>query len=60
MEHLYIVIYRTSDKDRWQPKMDGCFASRELAAGFTAALRDINPGWKYEIVEGSTLPPDGF
>ena len=60
MEHLYMVVYRYSQSDRWQPKSDGAFHSLTLAEGFRAALADINQQWEYIVMEAVMVIPEEF
>ena len=58
MEALYIVIYRYSSTERWQPKDQGVFEDRKIAEGFRDALQFINPHAQYAIVEGPIVSPE--
>ena len=60
MEHLYMVVYRYSQTDRWQPKSDGAFQSQALAECFGAALASINPTWEYIVMEAVMVIPEEF
>ncbi len=54
---LHIVVYRTSDKMRWEAKSGGEFTELRLAENFVECLKNAGwSGYQFAIVSGPTVP----
>lgn len=57
---LYIIVYRHSNKERWQEKTNGTFTDKRLAENYVEILRSQNPTTQYGIVEGPIVSPESM
>lgn len=60
MEHLYIIIWRSSAKSQWHPLLHGVFDNRADAELVVKAEHAMRSSLEYAIVEGPIVSPESM